>query len=100
MVAGLWLLERVMPIQRTIATVATRQFLKTFALNARLPKDIQQTAQHLLQHFPTGQDVLTLAKRESYLQETVGISQTLFALGEGESAEQLQALIEADVAEA
>ncbi|UQY33051.1 hypothetical protein K8U54_15075 [Pseudomonas fulva] len=88
-----------MPIRRTIATVATRQFLKSLSRDTRLPVDIQQTAQQLLEQFPTGQDVLTLARRESYLQETVGFSQVFFSLGEGESAEQLQALINADASE-
>lgn len=63
-----------MPIRRTIATVATRQFLKSLSRDARLPVDIQQTAQQLLEHFLTGQDVLTLARREGYLQQTVGFS--------------------------
>lgn len=67
-----------MPIRRTIATVATRQFLKSLSRDARLPVDIQQTAQQLLEHFPTGQDVLTLARREGYLQQTVGFSQVFF----------------------
>lgn len=88
-----------MPIHRTIATVATRRFLKSLKEDPRVPEDVRQTALRLLEHFPTTQDVLTLAKRESYLQETVGISQTLFSLGNGEEAGHLQALIRADAEE-
>ncbi|WP_454869646.1 hypothetical protein [Pseudomonas putida] len=62
----------------------------------RIPEDIQLKALQLLEHFPTAQDVLTIARRENYLQETVGISQTLFALGAGKDGEVLQALILAD----
>ncbi|WP_419183253.1 BPSL0761 family protein [Pseudomonas guariconensis] len=57
---------------RTIATVATRQFLKNLSQDSRLPEDVKATVRQLLKHFPTSQEVLTLAKRESYLQETVG----------------------------
>ncbi|AGN82596.1 BPSL0761 family protein [Pseudomonas putida] len=85
-----------MPIHRTISTVATRQFLKNLCQDSRIPEDIQLKALQLLEHFPTAQDVLTIARRENYLQETVGISQTLFALGAGKDGEVLQALILAD----
>lgn len=85
-----------MSIRRTIATVATRQFLKNLSQDSRPPEDVKATAQQLLKHFPTSPEVLTLAKRESYLQETVGISHTLFALGEGDEAAKLQALVESE----
>jgi hypothetical protein len=92
----LCLLERLMPVHRTISTVAARHFLKNLTHDSRIPDDARNTALELLGHFPTAPDVLTLAKRGSYLKETVGISHTLFYLGEGEEAELLQGLIQCE----
>ncbi|MBN3864900.1 hypothetical protein HCU66_21985 [Pseudomonas frederiksbergensis] len=80
-----------MPIHRPIATVATRQLLKNLTRDSRVPDDFRETVLRLLEHYPTAQDVLTLGERESYLQETVCISHTLSALGEGEEGGKLQA---------
>lgn len=65
-------------------------------LSEQIPEAVKRQAQDLLHHFPTAQDVMTIARREDYLQKNVGISQVLFAVGEGAEAEKLQELVEAD----
>ncbi|WP_277962710.1 BPSL0761 family protein [Pseudomonas sp. RIT-To-2] len=85
-----------MPVQRTKTVVATRRFLHNLMCDERVPLDVRDQACALLKHYPTARNVLTIAKREAYLQSAVGISDILFSVGDSADEQALNRLVEQD----
>jgi hypothetical protein len=85
-----------MSVNRTQSVVATRRFLYNLMCDEQVPLEVRDQACALLKHYPTARDILTIAKREAYLQTTVGISDILFSVGDSADEQALNRLVEQD----
>lgn len=85
------------PIERTVSVIAARRFLYDIQNDGSLPDDLRRRALGLLRHYPSGPEVLLLAKKEDAFQGmNGGMVWQLFAERHRDFDDLLEKLLEAD----
>lgn len=53
------------PHERTRAIISTEVFLRELSRDRRLPEDIRSNAKHLLRHYPSAEQVISIGRFEA-----------------------------------